>query len=78
MEAEKKLTIIHFNDVYDISEDDNEICGGVARFAAAMKNQKEVDPNAVILFSGDLWSPSRREFKNFPQNSFLNSFQEFF
>lgn len=41
MEADKQLTILHFNDVYDISEDDNHLCGGVARFAAALQNHKK-------------------------------------
>jgi 5'-nucleotidase len=62
MEAEKKLTILHFNDVYDISEGKDHVCGGIARFAAAMQAQKTKEPNTVVLFSGDLWSPSRRKF----------------
>ena len=61
MEEKKSLKILHFNDVYDISEDEkNHVCGGIARFASAMQAHKKKDPNTVILFSGDLWSPSRR------------------
>lgn len=56
----KQLTIAHFNDVYDISEKkDTHHCGGVARFITKIKQIKEKDPNAIVLFSGDLWSPSR-------------------
>jgi len=54
------LKIIHFNDVYDICEKNSHHCGGVARFAGAMFQHKEKDPDVVILFSGDLWSPSKR------------------
>lgn len=58
----KELKILHFNDVYNISDDaKNEVCGGIARFAAKMQEIKEENPETVVLFSGDLWSPSRRK-----------------
>ena len=61
MEGENKtLKIIHFNDVYNITENEkSEVCGGVARFAAKMDQIKKEHPETVILFSGDLWSPSK-------------------
>lgn len=58
---DNKLKILHFNDVYNISHDPkNQICGGIARFATKMQEIKKENPETVILFSGDLWSPSRR------------------
>lgn len=57
------LKILHFNDVYDICEKDNHHCGGIARFAGAMNQHKEKDQDTVILFAGDLWSPSKRNTK---------------
>jgi len=55
------LKIVHFNDVYDVTEDSKSyICGGVARFASKIKQIKDKDPSSIVLFSGDLWSPSRR------------------
>ena len=53
----KKFTILHFNDVYDIDEKNSEVCGGVARFDTLVKSFKEENP--ILLFSGDLWSPSK-------------------
>lgn len=56
MESQKSdsLTIIHFNDVYDIEPENNK--GGVARFYTAL--QKYSDSKPLILFSGDVFSPS--------------------
>lgn len=48
------LTIIHFNDVYDIEPESSN--GGVARFYSAL--QKYGQTNPLILFSGDVFSPS--------------------
>ena len=51
---------MHFNDVYGVSEKkDLHKCGGVARFVAKIDQIKKDNPNAIVLFSGDLWSPSR-------------------
>ena len=49
------LTILHFNDVYDIFANDEEPVGGAARFCKAVKDIKG-DP--LILFSGDCLNPS--------------------
>lgn len=64
METSNNLTIVHFNDVYDVSEKKDTVnCGGVARFITCIEKIKEKDPNALVLFSGDLWSPSRCKFR---------------
>ena len=63
--SQPPLKILHFNDVYDICEKDSHHCGGIARFAGAMKQHKEKDPDAVILFAGDLWSPSKCKLRIF-------------
>jgi 5'-nucleotidase len=57
------IKIVHFNDVYDIEEENG--IGGVARFYTALKKHSQDDP--LILFSGDLFSPSHCKYliKNF-------------
>src|SRR5690242_8840677 len=61
MEAiSNQLVIIHFNDVYNIEEKQAEPVGGVARFKAALDSYKKYEP--IILFSGDLFEPSLRNF----------------
>eukprot|EP01084_Bolivina_argentea_P196700 337184_1 len=55
----KTLNIIHFNDVYNITEDtSNNICGGAARFGTVMNKLKSLSPPPLIFFSGDFLSPS--------------------
>ena len=56
----KKFTILHFNDVYEIQEDESPhsgILGGVARFNTLVHSHDHLNP--LIFFSGDLWSPSK-------------------
>lgn len=53
---ENTLTIIHFNDVYNIMERGEEPVGGVARFYSALRAYDHLNP--LILFSGDAFSPS--------------------
>lgn len=50
-----KLTIIHFNDVYNIESRDQEPVGGAARFVTKVRSFPD-DP--IILFSGDCLNPS--------------------
>jgi len=51
-----EFTLLHFNDVYEIRENSkNTICGGVSRFDTLVKQY----PDAIVLFSGDLWNPSK-------------------
>ena len=52
----EKLTILHFNDVYNLEEGNIEPVGGVARFKTALESFSDLDP--LILFSGDLFQPS--------------------
>ena len=51
------ITIIHYNDVYNIEPRPTEPVGGAARFATAVKAYSHLDP--LILFSGGVFSPSR-------------------
>ena len=51
------MTILHFNDVYNLGEKDKEPVGGGARFLTAMKSFNHLDP--MVLFSGDVFSPSQ-------------------
>mgnify|MGYP002624178051 CR=1 FL=1 len=51
----KPLTILHFNDVYNINERDKEPVGGIARFKTALDLFAGSDP--LIAFSGDLFGP---------------------
>lgn len=54
------LTIIHFNDIYNVeSNSSREPIGGAARFLTAIKSFKHLNP--LILFSGDAFSPSMRK-----------------
>lgn len=51
-----EFTLLHFNDVYEIRENSKStICGGVSRFDTLVKQY----PDAIVLFSGDLWNPSK-------------------
>ena len=57
MVATEKLTLIHFNDVYNVdSRDKQEPVGGAARMRTAIKQY--ADRNPLILFSGDCFAPS--------------------
>ncbi|CAD7078007.1 unnamed protein product [Hermetia illucens] len=57
MTETKPLTILHYNDVYNIEPNSTtEPIGGAARFCTAMKSFKDSDP--LVLFSGDAFSPS--------------------
>ncbi len=53
-EGAKKLTILHFNDVYEIESRRQEPVGGVARFIQRLK----AVPEGLVLFSGDALAPS--------------------
>lgn len=55
--TEKVLHIIHFNDVYNLKEDESEPVGGAARFITATEQYKHLNP--LVLFSGDIFSPSK-------------------
>ena len=53
------ITILHFNDVYNIEERDVEPKGGAARFVTAIKNFSDLNP--MVVFSGDAFAPSISE-----------------
>ena len=55
------VTILHFNDVYNIEEREVEPKGGAARFVTAIKNRSELNP--MVLFSGDAFAPSISKFQ---------------
>ncbi|XP_005099801.1 mannosylglucosyl-3-phosphoglycerate phosphatase [Aplysia californica] len=50
------LTILHFNDVYNIEGQKDEPQGGAARMKTYIDSQKKLDP--LVLFSGDALNPS--------------------
>ena len=56
-EKANSLTIIHFNDVYNIEPRDKETVGGAARFKTKMNELAWKNP--LVLFSGDALSPSQ-------------------
>ena len=54
----KELALLHFNDVYEVTESSRDPVGGAARFQTKIKQLKEQHNNAPIIFSGDAFSPS--------------------
>lgn len=63
VKPKKKLRLIHFNDVYNIEPSDEDPVGGAARFATVLKALQE-DEKALVVFSGDAFSPSKCRFWN--------------
>jgi len=56
MESPTTITIIHFNDVYNIESGTHEPVGGAARFMTAVRRLADRDP--LVLFSGDALNPA--------------------
>ena len=55
--ASDKLTILHFNDVYNVeARDKPEPIGGAARMKTAFKAFSKCNP--LVIFCGDALSPS--------------------
>lgn len=53
------IRIIHYNDVYNISEGTREPLGGAARFITALQQTiREHDAPYIVIFSGDAFSPA--------------------
>ncbi|KAK4310995.1 hypothetical protein Pmani_017489 [Petrolisthes manimaculis] len=50
------ITLVHFNDVYNVEEQKMEPVAGAARFKTAIKSLADRDP--LVLFSGDILAPS--------------------
>lgn len=62
------LTILHYNDVYNIEPNcGKEPVGGAARFCTALKSFAHLNP--LILFSGDIFSPSMCKLNNVCESS---------
>ncbi|RNA30440.1 trifunctional nucleotide phosphoesterase -like [Brachionus plicatilis] len=57
IDLNRTLNIVHFNDVYNIEQSDQEPVGGAARFLTALENIILKGPT-LVLFSGDALSPS--------------------
>ncbi|XP_064639871.1 mannosylglucosyl-3-phosphoglycerate phosphatase-like isoform X2 [Lineus longissimus] len=56
MGVQNKITILHFNDVYNIEPRDVEPVGGAARQTMLIKSLSHLNP--LVLFSGDALNPS--------------------
>ena len=56
---ETVVTILHFNDCYNIESQKSEPVGGAARFKTVLKSFEFLEP--LVLFSGDIVSPSSSE-----------------
>ena len=65
--AADTVTLIHYNDVYNVEPRETEPVGGAARFATAVKTYADLEP--LILFSGDIFAPSIS--KNSPEAHLL-------
>lgn len=50
------ITLLHFNDCYNVEPRAVEPAGGAARFKAALDTFSHCDP--IVLFSGDILGPS--------------------
>ena len=53
---EQILTIVHFNDVYNVEEGEKEPIGGAARFKTKVDSLQRLNP--LVVFSGDALNPS--------------------
>jgi len=57
-QAPVTLTFMHFNDDYQLGPVDGGRAGGLDRLASVIKRIRAADPEAQLLFAGDLISPS--------------------
>lgn len=56
MPGKEEITILHFNDVYNVEPQDMEPPGGAARFKTAIQSFAHLNP--LVVFSGDALNPS--------------------
>ena len=56
--AEKQITLLHVNDVYQISPVDKGKAGGMARLATLRDQVRKQSPDMLLTFGGDTISPS--------------------
>ena len=68
------LTIVHFNDVYNIEERGKEPCGGAPRFKTRLDGLGDLDP--LVFFSGDALNPSNSKCHSCHLASLTNNFTE--
>mmetsp|Transcript_34452 Transcript_34452/g.91369 ORF Transcript_34452/g.91369 Transcript_34452/m.91369 type:complete len:606 (+) Transcript_34452:243-2060(+) len=72
------LTILHFNDVYNIQQRKKEPVGGASRFSTKIQELRRAaeDDSTLVFFSGDAFSPSSESvvFKGRQMVPALNSF----
>ena len=59
--AADTITLIHYNDVYNVEPRETEPVGGAARFATAVKTYADLEP--LVLFSGDIFAPGISKYK---------------
>ncbi len=52
------LSILHFNDVYEIGPVSGGTLGGLARLATLRRRIAAANPNTLVTFAGDLYGPS--------------------
>ncbi len=52
------ITLLHFNDVYEITPVAGGKSGGLARLATLRQRLRQANPNTLTLLSGDAFSPS--------------------
>ncbi|MEM7530911.1 MAG: metallophosphoesterase [Chloroflexota bacterium] len=52
------LTILHFSDVYEIAPVSGGRLGGLARLATLRRQLAAKNPNTLVLFAGDFYTPS--------------------
>ena len=74
--TQKTLSILHFNDVYNIEENPSsygKLRGGAARFKTAWNEHGSKEK--LCLFSGDLFSPSMLSF-NFDGEQMVGVFNQ--
>ena len=53
------ITLVHFNDVYNVEEQEREPVGGAARFKSRVDSLQHLSP--LVLFSGDALNPSNSQ-----------------
>ena len=54
------VTLLHFNDVYNIEPRDKDPVAGASRFVASLRSHDSEKP--MVLFSGDAFNPSLSKF----------------
>ena len=65
------LTILHFNDAYNIEPNDDG-SNGVVNFEACLTKARKKHPNNILLHSGDALSPALLNFDDsFPKGTYM-------